>query len=121
VASDKSPTRKRAVIAAGVVGLPSFLLCFFIWWGRPPQMGGDKEVVRSVDALFTAITARDQKLLGQCEKRLHAHNNAGKLPPEASHYLDGIIQKARAGRWEPAAERLYEFMKAQRPLRMRRG
>jgi hypothetical protein len=36
------------------------------------------------------------------------------LPAEAGDHLAGIIRKARAGRWESAAERLYEFMAAQR-------
>jgi hypothetical protein len=77
-------------------------------------MGADEEVVKTVDALFTAVTARDEQLLGQCEQRLHAHKETGKLPADASAYLAGVIQRARAGRWEPAAERLYRFMKAQR-------
>jgi hypothetical protein len=77
-------------------------------------MGPDEEVFASVDALFTALTARDEKLLGQCEQRLHAAKAAGKLPGEASGYLDGVIAKARAGSWQSAAEKLYAFMKVQR-------
>src|SRR5258708_4692667 len=37
--------------------------------GRPPQMGADKDVFATVDALFTAITAHDEKQLSQCEQR----------------------------------------------------
>src|SRR5262249_17425726 len=81
---------------------------------RPPQMGADEAVFNTVDALFTAVTARDEKLLGQCEKRLHAHEKPGKLPNAAANYLDGVIRKAREGRWESAAETLYGFMQAQR-------
>ena len=33
---------------------------------------------------------------------------------QAAKSLDGIIQTARAGRWQPAAERLYDFMKGQK-------
>ena len=33
---------------------------------------------------------------------------------DASDYLTGIIQTARAGRWQPAAEKLYRFMSVQR-------
>jgi hypothetical protein len=77
-------------------------------------MGGDEEVIKAVDALFTAVTARDEKLLGQCEQRLHAYSKAGKFATDASDYLDGIIQKARGGRWQSAAQKLYDFMKAQR-------
>src|SRR5947209_18402666 len=105
---------KWALTAGGLAGLAVLLVAWFVLWTRPPQMGPDPEVFATVDALFTAVTARDDKLLGQCEQRLHTLKDTGKLLAGASNYLDGIIQKARAGRWEWAAERLYEFMKAQR-------
>jgi hypothetical protein len=108
-------TRRRAVLAgAGVIGVVFLVWLFIWWWSRPPQMGREEEVTKTVDALFTAVTARDEKLLGQCEQRLHAYGDAGKLPADASTYLDGIITMAREGRWEAAAERLYNFVKAQR-------
>jgi hypothetical protein len=87
---------------------------WFYGCGRPPQMGADDEVFRTVDALYTAVTARQEKLLTQCETRLNAHKAAGKLPPNAAAYLDNVIATARAGRWQPAAERLYDFMATQR-------
>jgi hypothetical protein len=114
VGSDRSSTTRRAVIAAGVVGLCILLLWLLVWWNTPPQMGADEEVFGTVDALFTAVTAHDEKLLGQSEQRLHAYRDAGKLPADASNYLDGIIKMAREGRWDAAAESLYSFMKAQR-------
>ncbi|HZT79808.1 MAG TPA: hypothetical protein VFA26_06290 [Gemmataceae bacterium] len=95
-------------------GLAALVGGAFLLWGRPPQMGADEEVFTAVDALFTAVTARDEKLLADCEQRLHALKAAGKLPTEASDYLDGVIKKARAGRWESAAEKLCTFMQAQR-------
>ena len=98
----------------GVIGLAILLGCWLLGCGRPPQMGGDEEVFSSVDALFTAITARNEKLLGQCEQRLHTLRAARKLPDEASDYLDAVIRKARDGRWQSAAETLYDFMTAQR-------
>ena len=97
-----------------MVGFAVLLVCWLVWWTRPPQMGADEEVFATVDALFTAVTAKDERLLGQCERRLHVLKDAGKLAGDASDYLDGIMQTARAGRWESTAERLYEFMKAQR-------
>jgi hypothetical protein len=106
---------KRAVVAAGFGGVALLGLgCWFAWWGRPPQMGADAEVFKTVDALFTAVTARDEKLLGQCEQRLRTCLQAGKLPAEAAAYLESIGQRARAGRWESAAAQLYDFMRAQR-------
>jgi hypothetical protein len=80
----------------------------------PPQMGADEEVFRTVDALFTAVTSRDERRLGECEQRLHTYRDAGRLPAGAADYLDEVIARARSGRWESAAGRLYEFMKDQR-------
>jgi hypothetical protein len=77
-------------------------------------MGADEDVFKTVDALFTAVTARDAKLLRQCEQRLQALQGAGKLPGDAADYLAGVIRKARDGKWESAAERLYGFMTRQR-------
>ena len=68
----------------------------------------------AVDALFTAVTARDDKLLGESERRLHALKDAGTLSDNASASLDDIIKTARNGGWESAAQTLYDFMKGQR-------
>jgi hypothetical protein len=81
---------------------------------RPPQMGADEEAFGAVDALFTAVTARDVKLLEQCEQRLRVLREEGKLPAEAAEYLAEVGATAREGRWESAAKTLYGFMKAQR-------
>src|SRR5438132_11188341 len=94
----KPSTRKHATIAASVIGPAILLVCGFAWWGRPPQMGAEEAAFKTVDALFTAVTARDEKWLGQCEQRLRTLKEAGKLPADASDYLDGIIRKAHAGR-----------------------
>jgi hypothetical protein len=106
-------TRKRLARAAAIAGA-AVIVYWLFWWGRPPQMGGDKEAAKAVDALFTAVTARDAKLLGECEQRLRAHRAGGNLAPAASAYLDEIVSEARRGQWQSAAERLFEFMKAQR-------
>jgi hypothetical protein len=77
-------------------------------------MGADDEAFKTVDALFTAVTARDQKLLGRCEQQLHVWRDVGKLPEAAATHLDEVIRQAKAGRWESAGDRLYDFMRAQR-------
>jgi hypothetical protein len=77
-------------------------------------MGADEDVFKNVDALYTAVRNQDEKRLGECEQRLQADRDAGKLPPAAAGYLDSVIRQARAGRWEPAAQSLYDFMRAQR-------
>src|SRR5438105_9828504 len=97
-----------------MIGLAGLLVCWCVWWATPPQMGADEQVFAAVDALFTAVTARDERLLGQCEQRLRGLRAAGKLPDGAADFLDGVIRKAREGRWESAAEKLYGFMQGQR-------
>lgn len=79
-----------------------------------PQMGTDEDVFHTVDALFTAVTARDEKLLAHCEERLRALAEEGKVPRAARKRLEAVIAKARRGSWQGAAEDLYDFMKAQR-------
>jgi hypothetical protein len=111
-----------------LIGLAA-LLVWLLSLRRPPQMGTNEEAFRTVDALFTAINAHDEAGLAQCEARLHAYRDAGALPADSADYLDGIMEKARQGNWQTAAERLYDFMHAQQrdgpreppPKRMKRG
>ena len=112
--SNGSTTRQSLLVAAGLVGLAALEWLFVWWWSRIPQMGADEQVSMSVDALFTAVTDRDEKQLADCGRRLLAFKDAGKLPLEASTYLNNVISKARAGGWESAAQSLYDFMRLQR-------
>jgi len=80
----------------------------------PPQIGTDEEVFATVDALFTALTSRDDNRLDSCEDRLLALREADQLPAKAADHLDAVIEQARSGEWEPAAKRLYDFMYRQR-------
>lgn len=106
--------RNRVALIALAAVAVILAVVLFLNLGSPPQMGPDEGVFRTVDALFTALTGRNEKQLAQCEQRLKGYQEAGKLPAKAAKSLDGIIQTARAGRWQPAAERLYDFMKGQR-------
>jgi hypothetical protein len=107
------PSTRKMSISAAIVAF-AILLLWALWWRKVPQIGADEQVVKAVDALFTAITSRDTGRLDQCEQRLHRCMETGSLPTDASHYLNTIIQTARAGRWQSAARRLYEFMRGQR-------
>jgi hypothetical protein len=107
-------TTRAALVAACLALLALALGAGFLGCRRTPQLGADEEVFRTVDALFTAVTARDEKLLEECERRLHGYRDAGRLPRGAARELDRVIARARAGRWQSAAERLYDFMRAQR-------
>lgn len=81
-----------------------------------PQIGADEEALKTVDALFTAITSKDTERLTDCEQRLHSQRESGTLPASAARRLDRLIQQARGGQWDASAHQLYDFMLAQRGL-----
>ncbi|MDB5305873.1 MAG: hypothetical protein JWO38_75 [Gemmataceae bacterium] len=114
--TDRPPRANRNRVALGVLGLLVVvgIVVAVLGLRAPPQMGADEEVFQTVDALFTAVTGRDEQQLGRCEHQLRAYRDAGRLPPGAAEYLDSAIHRARSGRWESAAEQLYDFMKDQR-------
>ena len=106
---------RPAVVGVAVLGtVAALVLIWFFWFRSAPQLGPDPEARRTADALFTAVTARDPKRLEQCAQRLDQLKQAGKLPDAAANYLDGVVKQARAGDWEPAAQRLYDFALDQR-------
>jgi len=79
-----------------------------------PQLPPSEEVFKSVDALFTAVTSRDEQRLLACERRLNAFKEEGLIPAASSKRLESVIAMARAAEWESAARRLYDFMQGQR-------
>ncbi len=109
-------TTRRNRIALTALGLLAVVVAVALYFGlrSPPQMGTNEAVFHTVDALYTAVRNEDEKRLGECEQRLHAYRASGKLPPDAADTLDGVIAKARGGKWQTAAERLYTFMLGQR-------
>jgi hypothetical protein len=113
------PTTDRNRYAFSALGIAVVVgLALFVYSRRlPPQIGMNEDVFNTVDALFTAINSRDQQRLTDCERWLHTHRDAGTLPSAAAITLDAIIQQARSGQWEPAAHKLYDFMRGQRRTR----
>ena len=79
-----------------------------------PQLKPSDDVYKTVDALFTAITAHDQARVTLCEQRLTKYESAGQIPTAAAKRLTSVITSARAGDWDSAARRLYEFIQGQR-------
>ena len=66
-------SRSRSTLLLLVVSLLSG--CF-----GPPQIGVDRDSFKAVDALYTAVSLRDAKLVAQSEERLRGLHDAGKLP-----------------------------------------
>lgn len=81
--------------------------------GSEPQIGGDKEAFKTVDALYTAVGLKDVKLVDQCGEKLKALREAGKLSAGASDILGSIIAEAHDKKWESAQTRLSQFMEGQ--------
>src|SRR5262245_34712897 len=97
-----------------VVPLAYAILLLGLGGCSPPQIGTDRDTFKAVDALYTAVSLRDAKLVDDCERRLKSLREAGKLPESASSSLGAIIAQAKGGEWEPAQERLATFMEGQR-------
>ena len=90
-------------------------IAWVIWSRRPPpQLEVDGQVFNTVDALFTAIRSRDSSALEGCERRLKAYHEQGRTSDAVASSLGAIIEQTREGQWEPAARRLYDFMRGQR-------
>ena len=106
---------KNNTLALGLIGIAVATLSIVYIGGcrRPAQIGVDPETHKVVDALFTAITARDAKLLDRCESDLASLHQADRLPESAHRSLAKIIARARAGQWQSAAEDLYPFIQGQ--------
>lgn len=79
-----------------------------------PQMNADEEVMKTVDALFTALTSKHIQRLNDCEQTLQKYRLDGRLANNASKSLEAIIQRARAGEWDSSSKTLYDFILAQR-------
>ena len=108
-----SPRRRALLIVCGLIAVVAVVVLVQSLRATP-QIGTDEEVFATVDALFTALTCRDDNRLDDCEERLLAYREAEQMPANAADYLDGVIDQARSGQWEPAAHRLYDFMYGQR-------
>jgi hypothetical protein len=106
----------RPKIALTILAVLAAVFAVRIWFGfrLQPQLSASADVFKTVDALFTAVTAHDEQRLDDCEKRLQGYRKAAKLPEPAWRRLNGVIAVARGGDWEKAAHRLYDFMQGQR-------
>ncbi|MBM4068732.1 MAG: hypothetical protein FJ271_07280 [Planctomycetes bacterium] len=82
--------------------------------GSPPQMGLDRGVFTTVDALYTAVGIKDMKQVDRCDKTLRDLHAAGRLPEDAFQALQRIINRARDGGWDSANSDLRWFMKGQK-------
>lgn len=86
----------------------------FLGCGRPPQIGEDRDTFKAVDALYTAVSLRDLKLVDLCDGKLRTLQSKGEGSEAVRGELGAIIAKAKEGKWEVAQTRLGDFMRGQR-------
>jgi len=82
--------------------------------GGPAQIGSDEEALKTVDALYTAVSTRRTDLLEGCAARIDELHSTGKLPDAAFNQLKSLIAEARSGQWQMSLRKLYDFMRGQR-------
>jgi hypothetical protein len=66
---------------------------------------------RLVDAILTAITIRNARLLEEDARWAKTRHGADQLTDEEYQGLEAIVNKARAGDWAGAEKAGYEFRK----------
>lgn len=92
------------------------LACAFGLAGcRPvPQVLGDEAVFNELDAMYTAVTSKRRDLLDATATRLAKLHQDGKLSDAGQAEITAIRELADQQKWDVAAQRLYDFMRAQR-------
>lgn len=102
---------RRITRAASGVGL---VLVLVAGCTGTPQLEGD-ESLGAADALWTAVTAKDDKLLDASESRIVELHRTTKMSDDVYEVLVGVISTARDGDWSGARGTLKDFVRGQRP------
>jgi hypothetical protein len=74
---------------------------------------GSEEASSTADALYTAVTSRRTELVDAVEKSLNKLHADQQISPAARTALQAIIDQARAGEWQAAAEELDQLIRNQ--------
>jgi hypothetical protein len=69
--------------------------------------------LKSLDALYRAVTSRKSELLDQCAIQVNRLETSGDLSSSAADSMEGVIQLAEAGDWQQAAENLDKYIRLQ--------
>jgi len=88
------------------------MLAMAIGCGSAPPLGAE-EVSSNADALYTAVTSRRPELVDAVEENLNKLHADQQISPAARMALQAIIDQARAGEWQAAAEELDQLIRNQ--------
>jgi hypothetical protein len=80
-------------------------------YSAPPL--GSEEASSTADALYTAVTSRRPELVDAVEKSLNKLQAEQQISPAAMTALQAIVDQARAGEWQAAAEELDQLIRNQ--------
>ena len=96
------------LVALGVVAMLGLILLASRWRGPTEK---DRSNRRALDAILTAITMKNTRLLEESGKQAKARHDAGQLTNEQYQSMEAFIIKARGGDWSGAQKDAYEFRK----------
>lgn len=82
--------------------------------GGTPQVLEDEAVFKELDALFTALNSKKVELVTECRSRLGTLHAEQRLSDAGFAAIERIAERGAGGEWQPAAEELYAFIRAQR-------
>ena len=95
--------------AGRVVGIWIVLAVFIGGCHGPTQ--DDRENRKAVDAVLTAITIKNARLLEDAAGRVKARRDAGAITAEQYQGIVAFVEKARKRDWAAAETEGYEFRK----------
>lgn len=104
------------VLLIGLAAVLVALLGGLAWhyYSTPPSLQASPEAAKTLDAMFTALTARNPDNLSACMERIEQYSQDGQLAAKAVAELRTCHNLATSGSWEQAAKRLYWIIYAQR-------
>jgi hypothetical protein len=103
-------TNRLRNMVLGIALLATLGLGVLAWAGRTPMLE-ERNNRKAVDAMLTAITLKNSRLLEDSAKRARARREAGQLTEAQYQALEAVINKARARDWPGAEKDGYLFRK----------
>lgn len=104
-------TNRPWVVVLGLALLIALGAAIFAWGDRAPTQD-ERDNRRALDAILTAITLKNTRLLEESAKRAKARHDAHQLTDQQFQQIDAFIDKARKGDWPGAEKDGYTFRKA---------
>lgn len=95
--------------ALGIGVIVGLLVGYQAWsyYSTPPKLQASVDATKTLDSMFTALTARDSAKLAACMIRIEQHFAAGKLGRKATDQLRYCAELGNKGSWDKAAKHLY--------------